>query len=161
MTDTLPPDAMIDLKSLDDDALEGEIFTTAPAPGTPNLPAQTLPATLHVLPLTEKPFFPAQSLPLVMNEGPWMETVQKIGETPHHLAGLLLVHGDSLDEARPDDFYATGTLVRMHHPMRADGKIQFIAEGMTRFKVVEWISGKAPYFARVEYLPETQHDTER
>jgi ATP-dependent Lon protease len=31
---------------------------------------------------------------------------------------------------------------------------------MTRFKVVEWISGKAPYFARVEYLPETQHDTE-
>ncbi len=151
---------MIDLKSLDDDALEGEIFTTAPAPGTPNLPAQTLPATLHVLPLTEKPFFPAQSLPLVMNEGPWMETVQKIGETPHHLAGLLLVHGDSSDEARPDDFYATGTLVRMHHPMRADGKIQFIAEGMTRFKVVEWISGKAPYFARVEYLPETQHDTE-
>lgn len=158
MTDIFPPDDMTDLQS--DAPLEGEVFPEAAAPGTPNLPAQTLPATVHVLPLTEKPFFPAQSLPLVMNEGPWMETVQKIGETPHHLVGLVLVHGDSSDEARPEDFYVTGTLVRMHHPMRADGKIQFIAEGMTRFKVVEWISGKAPYFARVEYLPETQHDTE-
>ena len=127
---------------------------------TPNLPAQTFPTTIHILPLTEKPFFPAQSLPLVMNEGPWMETVQKIGETQHHLAGLVLVHGDSSEEVRPDDFYVTGTLVRMHHPLRADGKIQFIAEGMTRFRVVEWISGKAPYFARVEYLPETGYDTE-
>ncbi len=151
---------MTDSKASSDAPLEGEILTETMAAVTPNLPAQTLPSTLYVLPLTEKPFFPAQSLPLVMNEGPWMETVQKIGETPHHLAGLVLVHGDFSDDARPDDFYATGTLVRMHHPLRADGKIQFIAEGMARFKVVEWIAGKAPYFARVEYLPETQHDTE-
>lgn len=158
MTDILPPDAMTDFQPLDDAPLDGEI--EAPVTETPNLPAQTLPSTIYVLPLTEKPFFPAQSLPLVMNEGPWMDTVQKIGETSHHLAGLLLVHGDSSDEAHPDDFYVTGTLIRMHHPMRADGKIQFIAEGMMRFKVVEWISGKAPYFARVEYLPETQYDAE-
>ncbi len=153
------------LQSSEDSLLEGEIVTLTPpsdmaASETLNLPAQTLPSTIYVLPLTEKPFFPAQSLPLVMNEGPWMETVQKIGETPHHQAGLVLIHGDSAEEVRPEDFYVTGTLVRMHHPLRADGKIQFIAEGMTRFRVVEWISGKTPYFARVEYLPETQYDAE-
>ena len=145
-----------------DHTLEGELIKpgeegsdpAAPTLSKPNLPAQTLPGSLYILPLTEKPFFPAQTLPLIMNEGPWMETVKKIGEAGHHLVGLVLVHGEVSDDARPDDFYGTGTLVRMHHPMRSDGKIQFIAEGLTRFRVAEWVSGKAPYFARVEYLPE-------
>ncbi len=142
-----------------DQTIEGELINPGEEEGTRNLPAQTLPATLYILPLTEKPFYPAQTLPLIMNEGPWMETVKKIGEVGHHLVGLVLVHGDVSDDARPDDFYATGTLVRMHHPMRSDGKIQFIAEGITRFRVVEWMSGKPPYYARVEYPPEARQAT--
>jgi ATP-dependent Lon protease len=135
--------------------IEGEVVRPGEEGGaTPNLPAQTLPTSIYILPLTEKPFFPAQTLPLIMNEGPWLETVKRIGETGHHLVGLVCVHGNSSDDARPEDFYGVGTLVRMHHPMRADGKIQFIAEGITRFKVVEWHSPQPPYFARVEYPAE-------
>lgn len=135
--------------------IEGEIVEPGEeGAGTPNLPAQTLPAAIFILPLTEKPFFPAQTLPLIMNEGPWLESVKRIGESGHHLVGLVCVHGDSSDDARPEDFYGVGTLVRMHHPMRSEGKIQFIAEGITRFKVKEWLSPKAPYFARVEYPAE-------
>ncbi|MDZ4262100.1 MAG: endopeptidase La, partial [Pseudomonadota bacterium] len=44
-----------------------------------------------------------------------------------------------------------GSVVRLHHPMRSDGKIQFIAEGLQRFRVVEWLSTEPPYLARVEY----------
>ncbi|MBK6742781.1 MAG: endopeptidase La [Hydrogenophilales bacterium] len=135
-------------------ALEGEIVDNGENSreiGKLNLPAQTLPTTVHILPMTEKPFFPAQTLPLVMNEGPWMETVKQIGESGHHLVGLVAVRGDVSDDARPEDFYTVGTLVRMHHPMHSDGKIQFIAEGVTRFKVAEWVSGKPPFVARVEY----------
>ncbi len=146
--------------------IEGELIKlgeedaerAASSRATPNLPAQTLPANLYILPLTEKPFFPAQTLPLIMNEGPWMETVKKIGEAGHHLVGLVLVHGEVSDDARPEDFYGTGTLVRMHHPMRSDGKIQFIAEGITRFRVAEWLSGKAPYYARVDYPPDARQN---
>ena len=136
--------------------IEGEIVQPGEADVTPNLPAQTLPGSIYILPLTEKPFFPAQTLPLIMNEGPWMETVKRIGEFGHHLVGLVCVHGDNSDDARPKDFYPIGTLVRMHHPMRSDGKIQFIAEGNTRFRIAEWISGTPPYFARVEYLAEVR-----
>jgi len=142
------------------DTLEGEIVDPGEeteATAKPNLPAQPLPATLHILPMTEKPFFPAQSLPLLMNEGPWMETVKQIGDTGHHLVGLVSVHGDVSDDARPEDFYSVGTLVRMHHPMRADGKIQFVAEGISRFRVKEWVSGKTPFLARVEYPAESRH----
>jgi ATP-dependent Lon protease len=146
----------------DNTPIEGEIVKPGEEGGgqpTPNLPAQTLPATIYILPLTEKPFFPAQTLPLIMNEGPWMETVKRIGDSGHHLVGLVCVHGDNSDDARPEDFHRVGTLVRMHHPMRSDGKIQFIAEGITRFKVAEWISGTAPYYARVEYPAETRQAT--
>jgi ATP-dependent Lon protease len=147
-------------------SVEGEIVERAdeaiPSEPLAGLPAQTLPGTLHILPMTDKPFFPAQTLPLVMNQGPWMETVKQIGDTAHHLVGLVLVHGDQSDDARAEDFYHMGTVVRMHHPMHADGKIQFIAEGITRFKVVEWISGKPPYYARVEYpsTPAQNHSEE-
>jgi len=138
--------------------IEGEIVEPVGegTKSTPNLPAQTLPGTLFILPLTEKPFFPAQTLPLIMNEGPWLETIKRIGEIGNHLVGLICVHGDVSDDARPDDFYGVGTLVRIHHPMRAEGKIQFIAEGIKRFKVAEWLSPKPPYFTRVEYPAETR-----
>jgi len=146
----------------DHQPIEGELVELADVPqdeaGGSRLPAQTWPSAIHLLPMTEKPFFPAQTLPLLMNEGPWMETVKRIGETPHHLVGLVLVRGDKSDDARPEDFYSVGTLVRMHHPMRSDGKIQFIAEGVTRFRIAEWISGEPPFFARVEYPGESRQD---
>ena len=115
------------------------------------LPAERWPSELHLLPLSEKPFFPAQTLPLVMNESAWMETVEAIGESTHHMVGLVLVKPEDSDNATREDFKTLGTVVRMHHPAKNEGKIQFIAEGLRRFRIVEWISDKAPYRVRVEY----------
>ncbi len=112
---------------------------------------QALPQTLYILPLAERPFFPAQTLPVLMAEDPWLDTVKKIGETPAQVGGLLLVRPNEEEGAKADDFYPIGSVVRLHHPMRSDGKIQFIAEGLQRFQVVEWLSMTPPYLARVEY----------
>jgi ATP-dependent Lon protease len=129
--------------------LEGEIL---PEESAARLPAPaTWPDELYLLPLSEKPFFPAQTLPLLMNEAPWFETVRAIGETPQHLVGLVLAKPDNTDEATYEDFSTLGTVVRMHHPVRNDGKIQFIAEGQRRFRIVEWRSKSSPYRAKVEY----------
>ncbi len=129
--------------------LEGEILEQPEEQKL--LPAERWPSELHLLPLSEKPFFPAQTLPLIMNEGAWMETVEAIGDTPHHMVGLVLVKPDDSDNATRDDFKTIGTVVRVHHPAKNEGKIQFIAEGLRRFRIVEWISDKAPYKVRVEY----------
>ena len=129
------------------DPLEGEVL-----PDERQLPAApVLPAELYLLPLTEKPFFPAQTLPLLMNEAPWLSTVEAIGETPHHMVGLVVVRPDDTDDVKRADFRSVGTVVRIHHPVRADGKMQFIAEGMRRFRIVEWLSDTAPYKVRVDY----------
>ena len=134
--------------------MEGEIIESARMEGaeTPLLPGPPLwPDELYLLPLSEKPFFPAQTLPLLMNSEAWLETVKAIGETPQHLVGLVLVKPENSDDARRDDFYSFGTVVRMHHPVGSEGKIQFIAEGIRRFRIVEWLSERPPYKVRVDY----------
>jgi ATP-dependent Lon protease len=139
--------------TLDQELLEGEVLrsTDVEEEAAPPVPAGIYPTTLYLLPLSERPFFPAQTLPLLMNEGPWLETVKKIGDTPQQMAGIILVNLPHAEGAAPEDFYSIGTLVRMHHPVRAEGKIQFIAEGQSRFRIVKWISNKPPYVVQVEY----------
>ena len=130
-----------------DPALEGELLSDErQLPAAPVFPDE-----LYLLPLTEKPFFPAQTLPLLMNESPWLSTVEAIGETAHHMVGLVVVKPDNTDEVKRPDFHGIGTVVRIHHPVRTDGKMQFIAEGRRRFRIVEWLSETAPYRVRVEY----------
>ncbi len=134
--------------------MEGEIIESERAEGAeaPLLPGPALwPEDLYLLPLSEKPFFPAQTLPLLMNMEPWLETIKAIGDTPQHMVGLVLVKPEDSDNAGRNDFYPLGTLVRMHHPVANDGKIQFIAEGIRRFRIVEWLSDRPPYKVRVEY----------
>jgi ATP-dependent Lon protease len=131
----------------DDEAQERQ-----PLGGELALASQILPSTLHLLPLAERPFFPAQALPLLMNEEPWLETVEKVGDAAQHAVGLLLSRAEETDHSTPSDFHAVGTVVRMHQPMRASGKIQFIAEGLRRFRVVRWLNPEQPYLAQVEYL---------
>ncbi len=119
------------------------------------LPDANLPREIYLLPLSERPFFPAQTQPLLMNGEPWMETVRKIGETEQHLVGLFLTLPHDSEFAGPDDYLEIGTVARMHHPMKQEGKIQFIAEGMQRARIIRWISETPPYRVEVEYLKQS------
>ena len=91
-------------------------------------PTDILPVNLHLLPLSERPFFPAQALPILLNEEPWLPTVDAAARTDQQLVGLILVKPDRPDQAGPDDFYPVGTIARMHQLARGDGRIQFIAQ---------------------------------
>ncbi|HWS03459.1 MAG TPA: endopeptidase La [Gammaproteobacteria bacterium] len=138
----------------DHDTLDAELVndaTTDEPRSELALPSATLPNTLYLLPVTERPFFPAQAVPVLMNDEPWMETVRAIGATDHHMVGLVMIEKADADLATPEDFAQIGTLVRINNPMRNSGKIQFIAEGMRRVRILEWLSKKPPYLVRVDY----------
>jgi ATP-dependent Lon protease len=120
---------------------------------------QTLPAKLILLPLQARPFFPAQTMPIVIDEERWSSTVEQVGNSPHHLVGLVYVGGEPDRMPSADDFASVGTIVRVHNATRGDGKIQFIAEGLQRFKIVRIASEKAPYIAEVEYPPTAEEIT--
>lgn len=121
------------------------------------LPSEMLPTELCLLPLSERPFFPPQTLPILMNEEVWRDTVQHIADTPNKLAGLVLVKSPHPDGSSPSEFYEIGTIVRIHHPVIASGKIQFIAEGLQRFRIKEWLSHEPPYVVRVDYPHEPKY----
>ena len=54
--------------------------------------------TLYLLPLSERPFFPAQALPLLLNEDPWLTTVEAAANLEQRVIGLILVKPDSAEK---------------------------------------------------------------
>ena len=117
--------------------------------------SRLLPSTLLVLPLHDRPFMPVQTMPLAVAEDPWLETFTEAGKAPQRALGLLMTRDGAPEEPAPREFLRVGTAVRLHQAARNDGQIQFVAEGLQRFRVVEWLSNSPPYAARVEYLYET------
>jgi len=124
-------------------------------------PEEIRPPTLHLLPLWDRPFFPAQGMPLILKENPWLETVEKAAGTAHKLVGVVLLRRDVSAIPEVEDFHAMGTAVRVHDLARMDGVVRFIAEGVDRFRIVEWLSREPPYRARVEYPQPPEEDADR
>ena len=120
-------------------------------------PTEVLPGIVHVLPLANRPFFPAQMVPLVLEQEPWLRTVEAVMESGHKLVGLVLVRTDNAVEAQVDDFYSMGTACRIHKVVKVEDKLQIYAEGLQRFRIDEWISKQPPFVVRAQYFPETSY----
>ena len=109
-----------------------------------------LPPNVYLIPIRERPFFPKQTLPVVLNKETWIETFKNIERSKQWLVGLVYTP-DASDQAKPEEFSDIGTLIRIHNPRVHDDRIQFIAEGVKRFKIEHWLSEAAPYRAHVSY----------
>jgi len=118
------------------------------------LPDQNLPDHLLLLPIFERPFFPAQVQPLVIDEDPWQETFASLAKMDSHLLGLCYAGDQEGAKANPEDFAKIGCVVKLHNVVSSNGKIQFIAQGLQRFKLEDWISREPPFAAEVTYPPE-------
>ena len=114
-----------------------------------------LPATLPLLPVAARPFFPGQAVPLLMSEKHWSDTIRAVGETEAKILGVVLVSTDTAEQAAPEHFYAVGTACRVHRVHLQDGQLQVLVECLQRFRLGHWIGRRAPFSARVEYLPES------
>ncbi|RMF83672.1 MAG: endopeptidase La [Nitrospirae bacterium] len=110
-----------------------------------------LPSVLHILPVWERPLFPGQGMPILLDAEGWLETVRLIGETGHLMAGICLARGEPTNDLHPDALHPVGCAVRVHEPARREGVVRFIAQGIERFRVEEWLSTSPPLVARVSY----------
>ncbi len=118
------------------------------------LPSEVLPINLHLLPVHDRPFFPVHAMPVMIDQARWASTVARVGKAPNRAVGLVLVTDEADELPTPDKFCTVGTAARMHEPTQRDQRINFVAEGLQRFRIVRWISTEPPYVARVEYLPD-------
>ncbi len=140
----------------DNPAIDAEIVSNPESSSREiTLAAEMLPDTLPLLPLSERPFFPAQVLPLLLNTDPWLSTVEQVASSERRVVGLILANTDSPDQSAPEDFFEVGTVVRMHQLARSGDKLQFVAQGLKRFRIRRWLAKAPPYTVAVEYLDDS------
>ena len=124
------------------------------------LPQQIMPRRMYLLPVSNRPFFPAQVQPVVVNQDPWQETLKRVGETDHKVLGICFVNDPESNQDIPDseELETIGCAVRIHHAQHEDGKVQFIAQGLQRIRIVQWLRRKPPYLVEVEYPSEPEEN---
>jgi len=118
------------------------------------LPDQNLPDRLMLLPIFERPFFPAQVQPLIIDADPWQETFATLAKMDSHHLGLSYAGDQEGGQAKTSDFAKIGCVIKLHNVVNSNGKIQFIAQGLQRFKIKNWINDEPPFAAEVSYPPD-------
>lgn len=122
------------------------------------LPQQVMPQRMYILPVSNRPFFPAQVQPVMVNQDPWQETLKRVGETDHRVLGICFVENPEAENGIPEseDLETMGCAVRVHQAQNESGKVQFIAQGLQRFRIVQWLRRRPPYLVEVEYPQEPE-----
>jgi ATP-dependent Lon protease len=125
------------------------------------LPSQNLPKRIYLMPVANRPFFPAQVQPLVVHAETWKETFVRIGNTHEQVIGLCYLESFEKIDDVPDSqsFPVIGTLAKVHNVISEQDRLQFIAQGIQRFRIVQWLRRTPPFLVEVEY-PVISHEPE-
>lgn len=129
-----------------DDPLHGGPASTELA-----LSSDILPVNLNILPLFERPLFPVQTTPIILDETPWVSTLNELRDSGNPMVGFVMVKNPGEVPPSTDDLHSVGTLARIHQAAAGEGKIHLLAEGRQRFRIVRWVKSDGPLVARVEY----------
>lgn len=116
---------------------------------------EKIPEIIPILPLFDTPLFPKMVLPLVVTQN---DSVQLIDEAMkrNRIIGLLLTKKQEKKSGSPlGDLYSVGTsalILRM--AKTEDNKAQMLVQGLSRFRIKDFIENKPYLQARVEHIIE-------
>jgi ATP-dependent Lon protease len=116
---------------------------------------EDLPEELPILPLRGAVVYPHTSLPLTIGQPRSITLVDDV-VAGDRLVGLVASKDPDLETPGPDDLYKVGTLATVHRLFRApDGTIRLLVNGISRFKLGEFVAEKPYLKARFDLYPET------
>lgn len=121
----------------------------------PARPEEVLPETLQLIPLGSRPYFPVLVQPVVVDQKPWGDGLKVVADSAHKLVALSYAVPGENEIPGPEDIASIGCVARVLRVQQTDDKPQFIAKGLRRFRITEWIKKTPPYVVRVEYPSET------
>ncbi|MCP3943816.1 MAG: endopeptidase La [Desulfobacteraceae bacterium] len=119
------------------------------------------PDILYLVPITGRPHLPAQVQPLIVNKKRWEETLIKASRDSNDLLGLSYLSEVKGKYVYTKDFPKVGCVVRMMNIADVEGHIQFIAQGLERFKIKKFLSSKPPFVVQVEYFKKIKEDEDK
>ena len=118
---------------------------------------ETIPEELPILPLFDAALFPKMVLPLVVMQH---ESIELIDEamSKDRIVGLVVAQKQTEEIPYPKEHLArVGTSALILKMAKSDdNKAQLLVQGLSRFKVAEFIEGKSFYRARVDHLEEKE-----
>lgn len=117
---------------------------------------------IAVLPLQNTTLFPDTIVPLAVGRERSTRAVEAALATQEKLLACITTRSENVtgDDATPNDIYTIGTLVNIKRMMRTDDVMQLIVQGMSRFKVVEWLTEQPYLKAHIKLLPPLRRDDE-
>ncbi len=119
------------------------------------------PDILYIVPITGRPHLPAQVQPLVVSKQRWEETLVKAANDSHNLLGLSYLSEVKGKYVYKEDFPEVGCVVRMLNMVEVEDNIQFIAQGLERFRIKKFLSDKPPFVVQVEYFKPLKEDEDK
>ncbi len=139
-------------EEFNNDIVNGEVLESAVDPQGLARADDVLPETLHIMPISSRPYFPGQVQPVAVNMEHWQSTLKAVAESGHNLVGLSFVDGIEPENVTTRDFPTIGCVVRLHRLPGGEGAPgQFMVQGVKRFRVVRWLKDESPFLAQVEY----------
>lgn len=133
-----------------------EATQTQPRGASPQIPSE-----LPILPLRGSVLFPNMVLPILVGQEKSIRLVNEavIG---NRIVGVVALKNREAEDPRPEDLYLVGTAAVIARMIKLpDGTISVMAQGLQRFRLVQFTQTD-PYFrATVELLPDAgQRDKE-
>ncbi len=145
---------------------EGKLGTDEPISTVLMDPATIRPSRVLVVPVYGRPFMPGLILPVQVSARQWKKTFDMVLKSPNKSLALFCIPVENPEEVPTElkesellkKIPKTGCLIRIIHARMGENDIQFIAEGITRVTIREFITSETPPFlAEVEY-PETTNN---
>jgi len=121
----------------------------------------TKPDILYLIPITGRPHMPAQVQPLIVSKKRWEKTLVKASNDSKNLLGLSYLKEIKGKYVYKEDFPKVGCVVRMLNIVDVEGNIQFIAQGLERFKIKKFLSDKPPFVVQVEYFEKMEENEDK
>ncbi len=122
-----------------------------------DLDSGKLPESLPILPLYDAALFPKMILPLVVMQS---ESIQLVDEAMRRdrLIGVVVSRKSPKNgDQKIEDLYSVGTLsLILKMAKTEDNKAQLLVQGLSRFRITEFISAKPYPRAKVQHLQEVE-----
>ena len=135
----LPDDSEL---QIDADILESDLISID----------QVLPAQVFIIPIRFRPIFPGIVTPLIISQGRFAESIDKVLNNTRTI-GLVLLKDDEAEEIITTDLHQYGTAAKILKKINLpDGGINVLINSVKRFRIKKIISEQPHLIADVEYL---------
>ena len=121
-----------------------------------NVSPDHIPDILPVLPIVDTNLFPKMVLPLVVMQKEAIELIDEAMAGNRMLGLLLSKRSDVTSRHSTKELYSVGTAaIILKMSKMEENKAQLLIQGLSRFKVLEFVDGKPYIQARIEVLEST------